>query len=281
MAPLRLLARRSFTTTLGTLAATVLALAACGPSRGGGGDDDPADPDADLSCSPGTRRCAGATLQTCVDGRFEDAQTCPMACDDRLGCVVCVPGTGTCNGDTSSTCKPDGSGYEEVHCDPVQGMSCGPSGTCEGACSPAALGDTYFGCEYRPTVTGNPVANTFNFAVVVANTSGQAANVTVEGGALTAPRQFTVPAGAAVVHHLPWQSALKLCDSPILNNCIPANRPYSARADGGAYRLRTDVPVTVYQFSPIEYTRQGQSSYTNDASLLFPISARGATSTTS
>lgn len=39
----------------------------------------------------------------------------------------------------------------------------------------------------------------------------------------------------------------------------------------GAYRLRSTRPVTVYQYNPIQYAKGGQFSYTNDASLLFPV----------
>jgi hypothetical protein len=41
----------------------------------------------------------------------------------------------------------------------------------------------------------------------------------------------------------------------------------------GAYRLRSTRPVTVYQFSPLDYTNGSQFSYTNDASLLLPTNA--------
>jgi hypothetical protein len=36
---------------------------------------------------------------------------------------------------------------------------------------------------------------------------------------------------------------------------------------GGAYRVSSDVPVVAYEFNPID----GQTSYTTDASLLFPV----------
>ncbi len=43
----------------------------------------------------------------------------------------------------------------------------------------------------------------------------------------------------------------------------------------GAYRLRSDLPVTVSQFNPFEYNATGADglavySYTNDATLLLP-----------
>jgi hypothetical protein len=61
----------------------------------------------------------------------------------------------------------------------------------------------------------------------------------------------------------------------------------SVRAAGGSYRIRSDVPVTVHQFNPLEYLvmedcadafdpSPGDSqchSYTNDASLLLPVHA--------
>jgi hypothetical protein len=46
-------------------------------------------------------------------------------------------------------------------------------------------------------------------------------------------------------------------------------------APGAAYRLRSDQPVTVYQYNPLEYELQGQYSYSNDASILLPVNAWG------
>ena len=54
--------------------------------------------------------------------------------------------------------RNDPPGYE------VQGTVCGVSGTCEGACTPANLGQSYIGCDYYPTVTGNLVSSSFAFA---------------------------------------------------------------------------------------------------------------------
>jgi hypothetical protein len=44
----------------------------------------------------------------------------------------------------------------------------------------------------------------------------------------------------------------------------------SALVRGGAYRLTSTLPVTVYQFNPLEYQSGSDYSYTNDASLLLP-----------
>ena len=247
--------------------------AACGPSASSddtGGDDDGGTTD---DCSAPATRCSDRTFQICVDGAWQDQETCPDACDDGLGCVLCVPGTGTCEGETSHACRADGQGYFDEYCDPVQGMSCGPSGVCEGACSSGSLGQTYFGCDYWPTVTGNIVASNYDFAVAVSNTTGTTANVTIDGGALTLPDTFTVGPNSVVVRMLPWVAALKLClgAGTTYFDCYNV-QTNGALAVDGAYHLRTDVPVTVYQFNPLQYTEAGatENSYTNDASLLFP-----------
>src|SRR5262249_22807459 len=157
----------------------------CGPERrhGTGGDDG--------GCTDGQTQCNGNVLQTCSGGSFSDTMSCSNACDPSLGCVLCQPGTATCNGNIAHTCNAQGSGYDDITCDPVQGMSCDPAGGCVGACSPGSLGQSYIGCEYYATVTGNPVNNSFDFAVVISNTSTTAATVTIEDGALTAPQTVT------------------------------------------------------------------------------------------
>lgn len=140
-------------------------------------------------------------------------------------------------------------------------------------CTPSNLGQSYVGCEYWPTVTGNPVATEFGFAVVVANQGDAEANVTIEGGALAEPLAFTVPAQAAVTQTLPWVPALKLC-MQAGSSCLAAPTA-GGLAVAGAYHLRADRPVSAYQFNPLQYAIGALKSYTNDASLLFPTNAWG------
>ena len=244
-------------------------VAACGPSGR------PEQVDGDTGpCTDGENRCAGNTYQTCnARGEWVDTEQCPMACSDTLGCVVCLPGTGTCNGEIANECLPDGSGYHDVYCDPVQGMSCGASGTCEGACAPATLGETYIGCEYYATVTGNTAGTTFDFAVAIANTTSSMARVTVEGGALGTPMTFDVAPSSVAVQILPWVPELKLCNTPQTDGCIGGTMTNAALAVDGAYHIRTTQPVTMYQFNALQYQKGGQFSYSNDASLLLPTNA--------
>ena len=253
--------------------AIAIALAACGPSSKKPGNNPDAPPGG--ACTAGEMHCNGTTLQVCgSDGTFMDQQVCANACSDTLGCVVCVPGTGTCNGDVSHACNDTGTGYTDTTCDPVEGSSCDPnSGLCTGPCAPQAIGKSYIGCEYYPTVTGNEVGSGFPFAVAVSNTGVAAAMVTVDGGALGSAMTFTVQPGDVQVQHLPWVPSLKLCDNGTSLAECGATTSGDVMAAKGAYHLRSTQPVTVYQFNPLDYTINGQFSVTNDASLLIPTNA--------
>lgn len=227
-------------------------------------------------CPAGAFLCSGATKRICDGaGGYQFVDCAPGTCNPVLGCVVCDPAApGTCNGSTSTRCKPDGSGFQDTYCDPVQGVSCdAATGSCTGVCSPDALGSSYIGCDYYPTVTGNEVLPVFDFAVAISNTVPQVATVTIDGGALGAPLTFTVAANSVKVQTLPWVDLLKGECNPVLNiECGPPSSP-GALAKRGAYHLRSTLPVTVYQFSALQYQKGSQYSYTNDASLLLPSNA--------
>jgi hypothetical protein len=233
--------------------------AGCGPGERQNGN-----------CNAGETHCEGLVYQTCVGGKFVDQETCGMACSEGLGCTTCAVGTATCNGNTATVCNESGTGYVDVLCDPVQGQSCDPqAGGCVGQCSPKSLGTSYIGCDYYPTVTGNTTGSTFDYAVAIANTANADAMVTIEGGSLTAQQTIVVPSNRVVVQPLPWHIPLKLCASTFTDGCQGSVQP-AALAPKGSYHLRSTVPVTVYQFSPLQYTKDGAFSYSNDASLLLP-----------
>jgi hypothetical protein len=235
----------------------------CGPSGRDNG-----------ACNPGDLRCDGLTLQTCVNDQFQNSMTCPTACSPQLGCTLCVPGTGTCNGNESHACADDGMSFVDTTCDPIQGQTCDPAnGQCSGPCSQQALGNSYIGCEYYPTVTGNTTGTTFDFAVAIANTTSTPAMVTIEGGALTASQMVVVAPNAVAIQTLPWVPSLKFCDTPDTDGCLFGGGTfhYAALAAKGGYHLRSTSPVTVYQFNSLEYVKGGVFSYSNDASLLLPV----------
>ena len=244
----------------------VCCVLACGP----GGRDHGA-------CDPNTFRCDGNELETCVDGTFTDSMMCPQACSAVLGaCTTCVPNAATCSGNVAHECTADGAGFVDEVCDPLKGETCDPTQGCTGPCSEKALGLSYIGCDYYPTVTGNIVGNDFDFAVAISNTSANIATITIDGGALTTPQTVMVQPGKLVVQKLPWQTALKLCNDPetptLSGGCQGADPTPVGMVAKGAYHLRSDNPITVYQFNSLEYSLPAQNlfSYSNDASLMLP-----------
>lgn len=250
--------------------------------------------DGPCTCTPGeTKTCyTGAPgtagvgvcqtgLSTCLDGvsfgpcegqMIPSYELCNQLDDDCDGqiepqpCEQCQPNTGTCIGNVAHGCKDDGLGYVDEVCDPLQGTTCNPgTGKCDGVCGLSALGQSYIGCDYWPTVTANLVATTFNFAVAVSNTTSQTATITVTKGAATVTTATVGPNSVQVIN-LPWEPTLK---GPTSGAATPF--PSSVRVNQGAYRLRSNQPVTVYQFNPLEYQLSGQFSFTNDASILLPV----------
>lgn len=229
-------------------------------------------------CTAGEVVCEGAVQKVCDSSGVFTATDCGAAdkiCVPALGCLTCAPGSGSCNGDQGTYCLGDGSGFGSEACDPLQGTTCNAqTGRCEGPCSAQAIGKSYIGCEYYPTVTANLVGTQFHFAVAVANTTSSSAVVTVTQGAISLATA-TVAAGSVQVIQLPWQPTLK---GPASTNSVAF--PSSVAVPDGAYRLRSTQPVVVYQFSPLEYTTGGDCgvvtsacSYSNDASLLLPTNA--------
>lgn len=168
----------------------------------------------------------------------------------------------------------------------------GPGGDPK-TCEEAEEFKTYIGCDFWPTVTANQVWALFDFAVVVTNAGDEPAEVTVERGGTPIGGVTVIPPDELRTIYLPWIPALK---GPDADACGAVVTPISAtvREPDGAYHLVSTRPVTVYQFSALEYAPSGgppnkdwsscpaqnctQStipcfSYSNDASLLLPSTA--------
>jgi hypothetical protein len=157
-------------------------------------------------------------------------------------------------------------------------------------CADAEKFRSYVGCDYWPSALPNYVWSIFDFAVVVANTGQQAANVTVTGPNAV-NKSTTVQPNELAKIYLPWVAGLKGQD--FNNQTAFTDTPFTTIKKQGAYHLVSTVPVTVYQFSALEYKAAGgpqgknwsscpgtQSgglgqcfSYSNDASLLLPSTA--------
>lgn len=240
-------------------------------------------------CDTGRFICQGERAVPCDSADATPPRDCAAEgaqCREPFGCVICTPGEGSCVGGAARMCNAQGTAFEEFECDALQGMVCAADG-CKGPCAPATLGDGYVGCDYYPTVTPNPVYSGFHFAVTVANGGDTSASVVVTRGAEIVT-QRTVPPGELSMIELPWVSELKGGDQDACQR--PPAVGASRLLPGGAYRLRSDRPVSVYQFNPLEYRlsptpascplrdqcpgapqrNEGCLSFSNDASLLFP-----------
>src|SRR5690606_34150601 len=133
-------------------------------------------------------------------------------------------------------------------------------------CAHAVTQASNLGCEFwavdlpndgRGTEMSPPAAEQ-QFAVVVANPSGlEDAIVEVHVATDdTLVAEVTVPPGEARTIPLPAASI----------------EPYTSSRDGRAYRITSTLPITAYQFNPLDNTVQ---VYSNDASLLFPTTTLG------
>ncbi|HEY2368789.1 MAG TPA: hypothetical protein VGH87_20480, partial [Polyangiaceae bacterium] len=121
--------------------------------------------------------------------------------------VFVIIACGTGNDNFNSDGGKDGSGGGDG------GPTFGDTGAGDGSltlatCADAATAKSYVGCDYWPTVTGNNVWSIFDYAVVVANASGQTASVTITGPNGT-NQNGTVAAGQLEKFYLPWVTSLK------------------------------------------------------------------------
>ena len=205
-------------------------------------------------------------------------------CIDKNGDGTCDISTGLGTGGTNND-GPDIGGLDQGS---TGGGSNGGDDDNPATCAQAEASKSYIGCEFWPTITYNPVYTDFDFAVVLANGGATDATVTVTGNGQNISE--TVPAGGLKAIILPWVMELKGGEFSRANTS--GSRPTaSVLKVGGAYRVASDVPVTAWQFNPLQYkkpiaaitgggglcgTQFGTAdcySASNDASLLIPTSA--------
>ncbi len=203
-------------------------------------------------------------------------------CDADEQCHDCSPDNNTCHGGHVVTCNPEGTFGEVVKlCDLSQGETC-LNGACLSSCDVAASTRSYIGCDYWPVTLLNSQLNPyFDFAVAVANplvvgdvVQSAAAQITVTQGN-NVIKKATVTPGSVETILLPWVADLSQNDT-------------SALVPDGAYHLVSSIPVTVYQFNPLQFEKPATPdcqdselpeanchSFTNDASILLPATAVG------
>ncbi len=266
----------------------LLSVSACTSGRVPGRDAGRSDGASGGTCAPGvTSYCYGTQTVACNADGSEGARTdCALGggvCVEHLGCRACVPNHGGCDGNTVQRCRADGSGYDTVTtCDPSTGQICNEFTTsCTSPCEEAAMQNSYIGCEYWPIPTLNNAlvqqdALTgasywdFTFAIAIANPGTSPAVVTVRRGGSTVAMR-TIAGGALDTIELDWVTGLQ--PEPDATTGITP----SSFVANGAYQVTSTLPVTVYQFNPLDYETSGRTgtvnSFSNDASLLLPAHA--------
>ena len=211
-------------------------------------------------CEAGVIECEGGVAKVCDGmGGYSEETACEGICKPGVGCLLCEPGATVCEGNASMLCSDDGKSLELAEtCDEVQGVMCNPDvGACDGVCASQNLQFSYIGCDYYPTITlqhDSYNGGTKIFAAVIANSAGKDATITVTRGAMMVD-QFVVKAGDVKEVPLKWVTTLTKGIGP------------SAVTVDGAYRIRSDHPVTVYQYNLL------YADASNDASLLLPVNA--------
>lgn len=233
--------------------------------------------------------CVGNTAIQCSPSGEEGARTdCAASgqvCTTGIGCSLCSPNRRGCMGNQTVTCNAEGTALIPGEtC--AAGVSCEPlTGRCLDLCEAARTSNSYIGCEYwAMTVINEPLAPEFEFAIVVANPQTVSAEVTVVQGERSIATRTVAP-GALETISLPYVAGLK---EPMRTRVGSGGEAVESAASAlvrdGAYRVRSSVPVTVYQFNALQYSiprdcaaedaeDRGDNrcfSYTNDASLLLP-----------
>jgi hypothetical protein len=165
-------------------------------------------------------------------------------------------------GSAGASTDPDDSGGQMKLDAASMGTDLGGGGVV-GGCDDVERLPTNQGCEFWavdlpnvsvvPPLTIDTVPADQQFAVVVTNPSDElTANVEIFGADPGVP----VASGA-----VPFDT-MRVFELPALNIT-----PGATTANGQAYRIVSDLPITAYQFQPLDNT---SPVYSNDATLLFP-----------
>ncbi|HEX2676997.1 MAG TPA: IgGFc-binding protein [Polyangiales bacterium] len=241
--------------------------------------------------------CSGGVRYTCrrhdefLDVVQEDCGAKQQVCDDALGCVQCEPEQlrckvcdplqsttdPSCNPDTIQKCDAQRIWQDGMVCDAAKFQTCS-EGRCVRACDLAAQNRSYEGCDFYAVDLDNAAIDDMNnaaaqqYAVVVANPQRVPVSVTVEKN--VAPYGSPVET-AQVMHKLVPPGDIEVFPLPQreVDGSTPGglNNGTNTAVTSNAYHVFSTLPITAYQFNPLENV----NVFSNDAALLYPVSAIG------
>ena len=253
-------------------------------------------------CNPGAFRCIEGRMaqicdalgtawsdteceedQVCVKEDCEDpeSESCVQECRD----LICEPGATVCGADHLYVYECDSTGT--VMC---FSHSCGAApmngvcyqGECVAVCS--AEQKSYLGCEYFAVDLDNANvpcrrdvfgaieycdAASSQYAVVISNPDPEkSAYVIISKGEMTSPVVPESLEGECFQPPLPehYVDASVIPPKGIEVFELPARNVNGTVLAQLAYRISTNIPVTAYQFNPLE----NEEVFSNDASVLLP-----------
>ncbi|MCB9740219.1 MAG: IgGFc-binding protein [Deltaproteobacteria bacterium] len=242
-----------------------------------GGTDTLVVPDGAV-CAPGAvegcatdsarKVCAADGSGWVSEGCYSDAGD-PTQCKLPGVCTVCVPGQKRCRPDDDSyvqDCNGDGEWVDGQQCDGVKGQQC-YNGICGEACEINVKANSYIGCSFWAADLDNAFvsggargyydAAGAQYSIVISNPSDKlAANITIS--TVKGPVLNDSEANPLDL------SPLNPGELRVFN--LPARNINGTVKDKLGYRVTSTVPITAYQFNPLENV----NVFSNDASLLLP-----------
>ena len=139
--------------------------------------------------------------------------------------------------------------------------------TCDSMTNPS-----YRGCEFWAVSMANSELDSAfhgNFGLVIDNANDAQVRVQITGGGANVDEQ--IPANTCQVILLDFNEDIRMAGSTVGGSSYHSGI-YRAADSKGAYHIETSLPVALYQFSPFDFQLGGNFSYSNDASLLIPVS---------
>jgi hypothetical protein len=240
-------------------------------------------------CDLGVRRCALGKIQTCKESGGAAAWTDDEDCSAQgkvcastlLACTACVPSAPSCNGQQALLCRSDGSASDVVDtCNPAMGFAC-REGICQNLCGLATTQLSNIGCEYwgadldNYALLGNDNAAAQQYAIVVSNAQPDVPVHVLVYQDDSIPGEASAPHEIAAATIAPYNLQVFKLGPREVDGSPPGqfNTGSNTALTRHAYKVKTDFPVSVYQFNPLDNV----DVFSNDASLLKPREALSLT----